>query len=246
MNERTPRLEFVRLLARAAEAGRVRWDPQGPADDVFVCRAVADGRRYEFRWIWWYGVDGTTLDRQAVVVASDAVAVASTWGTEAMDPALRLLATSKPGWREHVRRMVDPEFQTLLEAPEPTMAEPPTVSASWRDYAVAIRDASVRGRLRWERSPAPDDCEIYVAEVDGDRSLVVEMLRPVEGEDRRPHLMAVRVMGLGGAIFAAGTEGMELIREALAASLPDWAATLAAEREALEAECRFLREPCGS
>ncbi len=123
------------------------------------------------------------------------------------------------------------------------MTEPPAVSASWRDYALAIRDASVRGRLRWERSPEPDDREVYAAEVDGDGSLVVEMLRPVDGEDRRPNLLAVRVTGLGGsATFAAGTEGMELIREALAASLLDRVEALAAEREALKAECRYLRE----
>jgi hypothetical protein len=59
--------------------------------------------------------------------------------------------------------------------------------------------------------------------------------------------MAVRVStSWGQAIFAAGTEGMERIREALAAGLPDWAAALDAEREALEAECRRLRALLGA
>jgi hypothetical protein len=34
---------------------------------------------------------------------------------------------------------------------------------------------------------------------------------------------------------------MEVLREALAAGLPDWAALLETEREALDEECRRLR-----
>ncbi len=116
-------------------------------------------------------------------------------------------------------------------------------ASSWRDFTVAIRDASRRGRLRWERSSEPNDREEYPAEVDGAGGVVVELLRPVDQEGRVLGAMAVRVNGPGiSATVAAGTEEMELIREGLAVSLPDWAATIAAESEALEAECRFLLE----
>ncbi|WP_337175625.1 hypothetical protein [Paludisphaera sp.] len=242
MNGR-PRFEFVRLLALAAEAGLMRWDPQGAADDVCTCRSACDGQRYRLRHIWWYAADGIPLDRQAVVIASEAVEVGSTWGTIGHDHALRFLATSSREWREHVREMID-----RVSPPEPSMAEPPDISTKWQSLALAVRDASTRGRLYWERSPASTGREQYVGHMtETDQPFgSIEVLRPVGQDDKTFGVMAARLStSWGQAIFAAGTEGMELLREALAASLPDWGVVLERENEALDAECRKLRDLLG-
>ena len=245
MNRRTLPLEFATLLARAVEDGRVVADPQRPADDVVVLRSVPGGRRYEVRWAWWYGADDVTIDRQAASVVADGVRCDFASGTAGMAAVYRLLAATTEGWREHFDWIGRGCLRSAADLTEEEGMDMPTAETPRADptlvVARAIREASARGRLRWRRVTAPADREEYAADFDG-RTYLIEIFRPQIQEGGETIGPAVARLSVIGAIlsFAAGTEGMELIREALAASLPERAAALAAEREALEAECRFL------
>lgn len=244
MSDENARTEIMQLLIHATRRGALIWRAEDPYEDAFD--SEARGGSFKIRWIYWYNKEGITIDRQCLSVSSDRWRLASAWGTEGMDWAARLASLASTRLGDHFRGLATDagDFASAgridnLEAGP--MSESGSLSTIWLDAARLLLRLTSERKLPWKRSPEPLEPDVYTARM-GEREFMIEMLRPTVDEGAPSDILVARV-SIGGTVmcFAAGTPGMEVVREILALSLPEWAERLATEREALEADCRFLR-----
>ncbi|AMV37824.1 hypothetical protein [Planctomyces sp. SH-PL62] len=236
------KMNVLRLLADATRLGTLKWRAIDPYENGF--RSNVRGRTYEVRWLYWYDEDGFTIDRQCLSVLSKKWRCTSAWGTESMDSATRLLGEISPGMQEHFRRIAtgldpfgcDKWYEEAEDSPMPESGKP---SALGLDALSLLLRLTRERKLQWERSQPPES-HIYSASLGG-RSFMIEMLSPALGEGNILEGLVARVStGSGIICFVAGTPGMDFVHEILALCQPEWAERLETEREALEADRKFL------
>lgn len=173
-------------------------------------------------WIYLYGRDGITIDRQIAQLKFNSTELAFVWGTRGMCEVLELMRRINPSWHDHLERISGwtSSLTSRLALAEGELHMRTAKREYDRDTKMLtlLAAATQSRRLNW----LPLAKNVFGTKLEN-AEITIELLHAVTGKPRLPSLQFVRLT-YPGVIehIGPGTEAMALVENILAHCDDEW------------------------
>lgn len=227
---------LVDALTSATIANKISWTAM-PGD---CYGASISNRILHLHWLYWYNKEGTTLDRQGVIITIQEQDLTLVWGTAGIRAVERLLDAIDDKWRtyhQRIRNACVKIVAVLGGNMDDNLAGSPFHDDCARLLSVILK-ATESGEIVWRRKT--EDGNEYYASTKR-HPIEIRFLQPVDCEERTVGKLVARLSIPNVDLsFVSGSEGYFMIEEILSRSISEFRDRILREQAMIRVEIDIL------